>query len=54
MKPKAAKATIAEDEVEQVLLRDVDRVLGAHHAGFEQQEADLHHQHQAGRHITQT
>ena len=38
-----------EDEVEEVLLRDVDRVLGAHRAGFEQHEADLHQEDQRRR-----
>ena len=37
-----------EGEVQEVLLGDVDRVLGPHHARFEQQEADLHQQHQSG------
>ena len=34
--------------VEKILLRDVDGVLGAHHARFKQQEAGLHQEHEAG------
>lgn len=42
------KSHDTEDEVQKVLLGDVDRVLRAHHAGFQEQETDLHHHHHAG------
>ncbi|NJO37575.1 MAG: hypothetical protein HC871_08090 [Rhizobiales bacterium] len=39
-----------EHEVAEILLRDIDRVLGAHHARFEQQKAALHAEHQGRGH----
>ncbi|MEM7566094.1 MAG: hypothetical protein AAF321_02570 [Pseudomonadota bacterium] len=33
-----------DDQVGEIFLRDVDAVLGAHRAGLDEEEADLHHE----------